>query len=241
MVNEHGRKRLPPYVSYRTFRNFVDGLQQRMPARIDRSYWGELLSGSSGAQLMSALRFLDLIDDHGRPTDSLRPLVAAKGDQRSIVLKDIAAQSFDFVLQGTLDPQNATYSQLEEIFSDRFPLSGDLSRKCLKFFIELASDAGIPLSPFITRRFRSAHTTPGTKTSPKKTNTRTSSKPPAGRTNRELAIPQGIEDMPSLNSWDRVLLTKFPTFDPNWSDDVKLKWFSAFDELMKRILSRGEK
>jgi hypothetical protein len=241
MVNEHGRKRLPPYVSYRTFRNFVDGLQQRMPARIDRSYWGELLSGSSGAQLMSALRFLDLIDDHGRPTDSLRPLANAKGDQRANVLREIAAQSFDFVLQGSLDPQNATYSQLEEIFSDKFPLSGDLSRKCLKFFIELAGDAGIPLSPFITRRFRTTHAASGTKTVTKKASTRIAARPSAGRTNRELAIPQSLEDVPALSSWDRMLLTKFPTFDPSWSDDVKLKWFSAFDELMKRILARGEK
>jgi len=30
------------------------------------------------------------------------------------------------------------------------------------------------------------------------------------------------------------MLAKFPTFDPNWSDEVKLKWFAAFDELLKR-------
>ena len=241
MVNEHGRKRLPPYVSYRTFRNFVDGLEQRMPARIDRSYWGELLSGSSGAQLMSALRFLNLIDEHGRPTDSFRPLVMAKGDQRVNVLREIATQSFDFVLQGSLDPQSATYSQLEEIFADRFPLSGDLSRKCLKFFIELSNDAGITLSPFITRRFRSTHAVTGTKAVTKKPSTRIVAKTAAGRTKREIAIPQTIEDIPTLSSWDTMLLTKFPTFDPNWSDDVKLKWFAAFDELMKRILTRADK
>jgi len=40
MVAEKGKKSLPPYVSYRTFRNFIDGLQTGMPSRIDRSYWG---------------------------------------------------------------------------------------------------------------------------------------------------------------------------------------------------------
>ncbi|MFL6350824.1 MAG: hypothetical protein ACJ74Z_03105 [Bryobacteraceae bacterium] len=29
------------------------------------------------------------------------------------------------------------------------------------------------------------------------------------------------------------LLAKFPEFDPAWTDDVKLKWFDAFDRLMK--------
>lgn len=30
-----------------------------------------------------------------------------------------------------------------------------------------------------------------------------------------------------------ILLAKFPQFDPAWSDEVKLKWFDAFDRLMK--------
>jgi len=141
MVAEHGRKRLPPYISYRTFHNFLEGLQQRMPARIDRSYWGDMLSGSTGTQLMAALRFLDLIDENGRPTDRLKPLVSSRGEQRNNILREIALTSFDFVLEGELDPQNATYSQLEEIFSEKYQLTGQLSRKCLKFFIELSNNA----------------------------------------------------------------------------------------------------
>jgi len=38
-----------------------------------------------------------------------------------------------------------------------------------------------------------------------------------------------------------MLLTKFPTFDPTWSDEVKLKWFEAFDRLLKEGQSKGEK
>jgi hypothetical protein len=243
MVAEHGRKRLPPYISYRTFRNFVEGLQQRMPNRIDRSYWGEMLSGSTGTQLMAALRFLDLIDENGRPTGLLKPLVATRGDERLDVLRDIATQSFDFVLGGSLDPQNATYSQFEEIFNERFQLTGQLSRKCLRFFIELSNDAGITLSPFITKKFRSSHTSNGAKVVTKKTAgvTKAVTRNTGSKANRNLPVQMGGEDGPTLSSWDRMLITKFPTFDPNWSDDVKLTWFSAFDELMKRILTRGEK
>ncbi len=232
MVSEHGRKRLPPYVSYRTFRNFIDQLGPRVPARIDRSYWGDMFSGSSGGHLMAALRFLDLIDDRGQPTDRLKPLAAAQGDQRTAVLRQIATDSFSFVLHGSPDPQNATYGQLEEVFQNKFPLSGDLSRKCLKFFIELSNDAGIPLSPFITKRFRSAHGSTGTKTV---------TKIAAVRAKGDSTVPESLDEFPALSAWDRMLLTKFPTFDPNWSEDVKLKWFSAFDELLKRILAKTEK
>lgn len=34
-------------------------------------------------------------------------------------------------------------------------------------------------------------------------------------------------------AWSEMLLAKFPQFDPSWTDDVKLKWFDAFDRLMK--------
>jgi hypothetical protein len=37
----------------------------------------------------------------------------------------------------------------------------------------------------------------------------------------------------SVNVWAEQLLSKFPQFDPAWPDEVKLKWFDAFDRLMK--------
>ena len=245
MVSDRGRKRLPPYISYRLFRNFIERLQQGVPARIDRSYWERegLLSGSSGTQLMAALRYLNLIDENGRPMERLKPLVNAKGEQRTLLLRDIAHDSFGFVLEGSLDSQTATYAQLEEVFRDKFQLNGQLSRKCLKFFCEISNDAGIRLSPFITRRFHSGHTGDGTNVITKKASTRTKVVTKnAGRiVNPNSRVPIAADEPVELTSWDRMLLTKFPTFDPNWPDEVKLKWFVAFDELMRRILARGEK
>lgn len=220
MANDTSRKRLPPYVSYRTFLNFLDGLQQRMPARIDRSYWGDMFSGSTGTQLIAALHFLGLIDAGGRPTVRLRPLVSAKGEQRREFFGAITSEAFGFVFQGSFDPQSATYAQLQELFNDTFQLTAGVSRKCIKFFIGLASDAGISLSPFITKQFRSTHASTGTKTIIKRT---------SARTNRNSIIPHHLEEIP----FD-ALMAKFPTLDPSWPDEVKLKWFEAFDKLLMR-------
>ena len=49
---------VPPYVPYRTFQTFLEFLQDGIPARIDRSVWGSRFSGSSGTQLMTALKVL---------------------------------------------------------------------------------------------------------------------------------------------------------------------------------------
>jgi len=230
MVIEKGRKHLPPYVSYRTFHNFVEHLQEQMPSRIDRSYWGDILSGSTGIQLMAALRFLNLVDANGKPLERLKPLVSARGEQRAQLLRIIAYDAFSFVLESSLDLESATYSQLVEVFHNTFQLTDDVSRKCVKFFIALASDAGMPLSSFITKRTRSTHTASGIKVISKKI---------GNRTNRNTIIPQAMDEIPNFSSWNSLLLSKFPNFDPSWSDDLKLKWFTAFDELLKKGVYKG--
>jgi hypothetical protein len=227
VATEKARKHLPPYVSYRTFRNFLERLQQRIPSRIDRSYWGDILSGSTGTQLMAALRFLGLIDANGKPTEQLRPLVMARGDIRAELLRELAADAYDFVVTSPLDLESATYAQLGEVFSNTFKMTDDVSRKCVKFFIAMSGDAGMPLSPFITRRTRASA---GTKKTVRKA---------AGRTNRNAVVPQVVEEIPNNLSWHSMLLSKFPDFDPSWSEEIKIKWFSAFDELLKKGMSKS--
>jgi hypothetical protein len=231
VTTEKGRKHLPPYVSYRTFHNFVERLQQRIPSRIDRSYWGDILSGSTGTQLMAALRFLGLIDANGKPTERLKPLVISRGEPKVKLLRELIADAYDFVMDGPLDLESATYAQLGEVFSNTFQMTDDVSRKCVKFFIAMSGDAGIPLSPFITRRTRATHSSTGTKRTAKKA---------AGRTNRNASVPQITDEMPDNFSWHSMLLAKFPDFDPAWSEELKNKWFSAFDELLKRGLIQSD-
>ena len=230
MATDKIRKRLPPYVSYRTFRNFIERLQQQVPARIDRSYWGDMLSGSTGTQLVAALHFLGLIDVNSRPTARLKSLASAKDEQRTGFLREMTSESFSFIFQSSSDPQNATYAQLEEVFHDSFQLTDNVCRKCIKFFVSLASDAGIPLSPFVVKRIRATHADSGTKIATKRK---------IVRTKRNSKIPQDVEEIPESMSWNRMLLTKFPAFDPTWNDEVKLKWFAAFDELLKRAFQKG--
>jgi len=231
MATDKTRKRLPPYVSYRTFRNFIERLEQQVPARIDRSYWGDMLSGSTGTQLVAALHFLGLINVNGMPTARLKSLASAKNEQRTGLLREMTSESFSFLFQSSTDLQSVTYDQLKETFHDSFQLTDNVCRKCIKFFVSLANDAGIPLSSFVVKRIRAAHTDSGTKTL---------SKRKMVRTKRNAKIPQDSEEIPESMSWNRMLLTKFPAFDPTWNDDVKLKWFAAFDELLKRAFQRGE-
>ena len=231
MGTEKSRRRLPPYISYRTLRNFLEELQQGIPARIDRSYWGERLSGSTGTQLMAALRFLGLIDTNSMPTMRLKSLVYAKGNQRIDLLTEMTTEAFSF-LSDSVDPQTATYAQLEEAFHRTFQLTGDVSRKCVKFYVNIATESGVSLSSFITKRIRLARSNTSTKTNTKRKNTGIIP---------NIKIPQDSDVLPDSTPWNKLLLTKFPVFDPTWTDEIKLNWFTAFAELLRMGSARNGK
>jgi hypothetical protein len=226
LVNDRIKRRSPPYVSYKSFLTLLEDLRnQGVPARLDRSYWGEKFSGSTGTQLISALRFLELVDGNGLPSPTLRDLVKARSADRGEILKRISHSSFVFLKSPTFAAESATYSQLEEVFKDEYGVDKDVARKCIKFFVEIIMDAGITLSPYITKKSKSSRQKNTIEKVPKHTGI---------RTNPHTKVPHSLELIPHQLSWKELLLSKFPSFDPGWPNDVQLKWFEAFDELLKR-------
>lgn len=217
LIDEKSRRRLPPYVSYHTFQTFLNSIQPAVPARIDRSFWGKSFSGTTGNQLVAALLFLGLIDINGTPTNRLKLLAGAKDVKKSDILKQTCTEAFDFLFNGAFDPQTATPAQLQKAFQTNYKISSSVNRKCIKFFLDMANEAGIALSPFITKR--------------------TGKRGPS-KTIRNAFAPQNTYELPERSSWDTLLLDKFPSFDPTWSDEVKMKWFTAFDELLRRGLTK---
>ena len=227
-------KTLPPYVSYRTFWNFLDGLQAAVPARVDRSFWGDKLSGSSGGQLIAALKYLKMIDGNGVPTLRLKQIVLTKGAQKANLLKQLTQEAYPFFLT-ELEPANATYAQMEEKLKEHFQIAPDVGRKCIKFYIGLALDGAITLSPFVTRKSKAIRTS-GPARKPKRIPSRNgdsvgelAADPPP--TNEQLAFPPS----PPVQPLGQMLMSKFPDFDPLWTDEVKLRWFQAFDELIQKF------
>ncbi|APV44021.1 hypothetical protein Dform_00666 [Dehalogenimonas formicexedens] len=228
-------KTLPPYVSYRTFWNFLDGLQAVVPARIDRSFWGEKFSGSTGGQLIGTLKYLKMIDANGVPTLRLKQIVLTKGVQRANLLRQLTQEAYPFFLT-ELDPANATYAQMEEKLKEHFQIAADVGRKCIKFYIGLAQDGGISLSPFVTRKSKAIHITTSnrkTKRNVSRANDGANENPsdPPAPLNEQLAFPPS----PPAQSLGQMLMAKFPDFDPTWTDEVKLRWFQAFDELIQKF------
>ena len=148
--NPSGRTH-PPYISWLTLENFIAWLQKEgIPAQIDRSIWETKYSGSTGAQLMTALRYLGLLDGEV-PTESLKRIVAADAKQRPQVIRQVIQERYPSVM--ALDLSNATPMMLQNAFS-ALGVDGETSRKAQSFFINGCKFAGIELAPSIRRKAR---------------------------------------------------------------------------------------
>jgi hypothetical protein len=123
-------------------------------------------------------------------------------------------------------------------------LRGDSIRRSIAFFLAAAKDAGIKLSPYFDKIQSRSGAPKRNGSSDTETPSAEESNPeqPKGWTPRRQSKQQEQKQPPSPPrrqlsdvdvKWAEQLLLKFPEFDPAWADDVKVKWFDAFDRLMK--------
>jgi hypothetical protein len=135
----------PPYTSYRTFKTFIEDLHEHgVPSRIDRSVLTRF-SGVVGTQLMHALRFLGLIEEHGRPTTRLKELVNAHGAGHWSE-KLLELLRCEYAPMFAIDLETATPSHFHEAFRRAFPAADAVVQKCVTFFLYAANDAGVKIS-----------------------------------------------------------------------------------------------
>ena len=211
-----------PYVSYRTFRNFLELLKEGMPARIDRSVWGPRYSGTSGQQLMTALRNLDLVDEFGVPTALLEDLNDSTGTERRSHLKLILLDKYKKIFD--IDLKRATRSQFNEAFRS-LGINDGILNKCQLFFIQACQEAGIELSAYILARRHGL-------TAAKKTDKTSGSKQPKQRNSLPLDINEAVISK---------ILEKYPDFDPNWKPEVQKSWMDGMVKLYEGLKTEDKK
>ncbi len=227
---ESTKKAIPPYVPYKTFINFLDNLRQGIPQRIDRSIAPfRSMSGALQGQVRLALEYLNLIADSGETTEGLKHLVhAEEGIKREQALKGVLIPAYPFIFENGLDLERATQRQLEERFAQA-GATGDTLRKCVSFFLYAAKGAGIKLSPHF-KKVRG----PRKGTAKPRRKEATIPKPKISPSEESKGPYKDQQPQQSGgDSWESILLSKFPTFDPAWSDEVKSKWFDDFKALME--------
>jgi hypothetical protein len=230
---------VPPYVPYRTFQTFLEFLlDEGIPERIDKTVWGPRFSGSSGTQLMTALKVLGLVDTGGHPSHELEDLVHGEGDDRRALLRRILERFYVPVFE--LDLARASKGQFHEAFRSFGTKEGVLT-KCEAFFIRAAQAAGIELSK---RILVGRHGASKTRTAVAQARPRAVATPAAAP--EKTVVPVAVESTAPAGSIrlelaDRIL-AKYPDFDPGWDANVQAKWLEGMTRLYEGLsVSPGER
>ncbi len=221
-------KRIPPYLSYRTFRSFLDSVAVAgVPNRIGRSLMASK-SGSTQALLLAAIRYLGLASEKGVSSPALETLVHAEGKERQDLWRRILENAYPALFSSKINLERTTTEELAEIFAKEGVSSADTVRKCVTFFSLAAKDAGIRLSPHV-RPYAGARRAPRRARAGAEELTAVSE-------SLRLPVDRVVDrDRNSSTEWE-LLLSKFPDFDPSWPDDLRNNWLLGFERLSK-ILS----
>jgi hypothetical protein len=176
--------RTPAYVSFKSFTNFIaDQKEHGLPNRIDRSVLTKF-SGGVGNQLISALKFLGLIDDEQSASAELNALVEAYGTESwPTELGQLIRRAYAPIVANDL--ASATPAQFHEAFRNSYQATGDVMRKCEAFFLNAAQAAQTPINARIIK-----HRAPRTIAS--RRHIKGLSKQPSGGPKRQAKT--GVED-----------------------------------------------
>lgn len=147
------RRPIPPYIPPRTFFGYLDSLKAfgpSLPLVIDRDSMRSY-SGTMQSWLLNAMRYLNMIDENGTPKPRLAQIVHAAPATRKALLQQVIAAEYSFLKH--LDLKLVTQRQIEKEF-EATGAQGDTVRKCVSFFLGLAKEAELPLSPYLEKKKR---------------------------------------------------------------------------------------
>ncbi len=214
------KRKTPPYLSYRTFRNFLESLRATaVPTRINRGIMANM-SGSNQALLLATIRYFGLASEQGIPTADLKQLIEVKDPERMRVWHRILMSGYAETFGSKIDLERTTTDELADAIRRQGVSSPDRIRKCVTFFTLAAKDAGLKLSPHIkpyAGRRQASRRARATVTEQQR---------------KVLLTSSDANDMNVSSDW-QLLLSKFPDFDPSWPEDLRKNWFEMFQSISK--------
>ncbi|MGB2856686.1 MAG: DUF5343 domain-containing protein [Dehalococcoidia bacterium] len=141
-----GRGLIPPYGPTRGTLQSLQLLRRTTPPRIDSDFLRvSKIAPGNEYKVVGALRFLGLIDDEGRPTDSSR-LLKTKGPTYILALQDIVRNAYSGVFH-KLKLKELTRDGIYNYFVTEGGLGAEMATKATRFLIRLCRLAEIEITP----------------------------------------------------------------------------------------------
>ena len=222
---------VPPYVAYRTLKNFVERYKQGLPSRIDRGLMGSM-SGAAQSQVTTALRYLGMITENNHPTETMKRYVTGEEEVQRAALREALQSTYPYIFNGSIDFSSVTGSQLRETFEAHTSATGETIGRCIAFLKDAAQDAGVVVSPFLTQKKSRGGSARKKSLAPRKEDTRASDRVPA----RVEPIERPPAHALSGRTQSSLLLTglfqRLPKPGSVWTKDERERWVQTLNNVL---------
>lgn len=143
--------RIPPHnCTPAWFDRLIDSIRELNPPKITREFVAANVVGSRNeGKVLTALEFLGLVDANGNVTSRLLALRAI-GPEFTANLAIVVRQAYAELLS-TISMKSATHDRLISFLMTKYSLGQSQAEGALRFFVCLASRAGMEMSDELTR------------------------------------------------------------------------------------------
>jgi Family of unknown function (DUF5343) len=227
MESVEKKKAAPPYVAYKTLRNFLERFKQGLPARIDRGLMGSM-SGAAQSQVTTAMRYLGMISENGIPTQYLKRYVSGDERERKGALFEMLMGAYPFLFETGMEPgafhiSTATAQFLRETMEANTSATGETLGRCIAFVKDAALDAGFEVSRFILQKKSRA---PGGRKKPQSKREETIEK--SLLPNLQHAQPLPFHGSLLLSG----LFQRLPKPGTKWSKEDRERWVQTLENVL---------
>ena len=144
------RRRTAPYGPAKGMIEGLNLLRRTSPTRVDEEFLrANRVAPGNEYKVVGALRFLDLIDDDGKPAEKSR-LLKTRGPAHQFNLQKIVHDAYGDLF-GRLDPKEATKDAVYNYFVTEHGMGSEMATKATRFFMELCKMASIELAGHMPR------------------------------------------------------------------------------------------
>jgi len=136
----------PPYGPTEGMLQGIELMHRLSPTKVD----AKLLKNNGVApnneyKVVGALKYLNIIDEDGRPTEKSR-LLKTRGPSYLLALQDIVKTAYRDLFD-QLDMRNATKDQIHNYFVTDLSMGIEMAAKASRFFISLCQQADLSINP----------------------------------------------------------------------------------------------
>jgi hypothetical protein len=188
------------------------------------------ISQSLVSRTLYALQILDLIDEQGAPTKTFEGIRLAPEAEYKQRLSEWLQAAYADVLK-FVDPAVDDEIKVRDAFRSYQPV-GQQSRM-ISLFLSLLAAAGMAAEKRGAQSRRPSNAPPRTPRASNGTSQSTTKSNPEPRKETVTTPPPPPKQTLHEDSYEKLLLEKFPAFDPSWTEDLKKAWFEGFKQFQE--------